>query len=88
MHKPQERTEYFMGNVIFASLNCFKMRTLSRRDDLISLIYVLLFLSEGTLPWMQKRKTKQSDQFYKIGKTKKQLDASQVCNGSSKIKKL
>ena len=34
----------FKGNVLFASKNALKGMTISRRDDVISLVYLLVFL--------------------------------------------
>ena len=39
------------GSPDFASLNCHKKTSLSRRDDLESLAYTLLFILNGELPW-------------------------------------
>jgi hypothetical protein len=36
---------YFKGNLFFSSKNAFTGNTLSRRDDLISVIYLLVFLA-------------------------------------------
>jgi len=41
----------FQGNLAFSSYNAFNEITLSRRDDMISLIYLLLYLSSGKLPF-------------------------------------
>jgi len=37
----------FKGNLAFSSFNAFNEISLSRRDDLISLIYVLIYLTSG-----------------------------------------
>jgi serine/threonine protein kinase len=44
----------FSGNVLFQSPNAFKYRTLSRRDDLISLANILAFYFVGEVPWSNK----------------------------------
>ena len=47
-HVRKERNIEFRGNKAFSSRNAFKQVTLSRRDDLISLCYNLVyFLHEG-----------------------------------------
>jgi hypothetical protein len=40
----------FDGNLLFASENMVNMLTLSRKDDLESLMYIFCFLLNGTLP--------------------------------------
>ena len=41
----------FYGNIIFASPNAIKGKEMSRRDDIISLGYMLIFLFKKNLPW-------------------------------------
>lgn len=42
----------FIGDHTFASLNTYRGQTQSRRDDLESLVFTLLYLSAGSLPWV------------------------------------
>ena len=41
---PNKRETVFKGNIIFASMHLFNMKSPSRRDDLISLSYLLLYM--------------------------------------------
>ena len=50
-HISKERVETFRGNIDFASFNQMKFHTTSRRDDLIQLFYLLVFmLKRGKMP--------------------------------------
>ena len=40
-----------VGTALFASIQAHKGKDLSRRDDIESLIYTLIYLCTGTLPW-------------------------------------
>lgn len=48
-HIPFCETEFFLGNPLFASVNAFKFKEQSRRDDLISLVYILVYFLNGSL---------------------------------------
>lgn len=50
-HIPLTTGQPFVGTATFASVNTHKGIALSRRDDLESLSYVLLYLLRGSLPW-------------------------------------
>lgn len=70
----------FAGNYIFCSSNVLKGVKPSRRDDLESLAYVLVYLRCGRLPWMKLN----SDNLAARSKhyeRKVSLNAAQVCSG-------
>eukprot|EP01026_Neomeris_dumetosa_P063757 TRINITY_DN6054_c0_g5_i3.p1 TRINITY_DN6054_c0_g5~~TRINITY_DN6054_c0_g5_i3.p1 ORF type:complete len:777 (-),score=117.85 TRINITY_DN6054_c0_g5_i3:838-2904(-) len=46
-----QRPDIFRGTVRYASVHTHLGRTASRRNDLESLVYTLLFLTKGRLPW-------------------------------------
>ena len=75
MHKPRVQTKEFKGNLVFASKNAFKGQSLSRRDDLISLGYLLLYLLDGDLNFMMSVNSNDSEpdqqaEFQAIGQMK------------------
>lgn len=51
VHIPERQGKRLIGTPRCASINAHKKMELSRRDDLISLGYVLVFLFKGKLPW-------------------------------------
>ena len=52
-HVKKKRERFFQGNMIFASKNAFNLFTQSRRDDLMSLCYLLIYLVDGDLAFLQ-----------------------------------
>ena len=51
-HIPFKTGLHFVGNLVFASANSHVGHELSRRDDMESLLYVLVYLATGWLPWL------------------------------------
>jgi hypothetical protein len=49
---PNQVEKVFKGNVVFASKNLFNLNTPSRRDDLISLCYLMLYMMDGDIPFI------------------------------------
>ena len=52
-HAPKKKVQIFKGNLVFSSKNMFNMISTSRRDDLISLCYLMLYLVNGDLPYLK-----------------------------------
>lgn len=46
-----KKTSGLIGSSTFASINSHKLLDLSRRDDILSLSYLLVYLYLGNLPW-------------------------------------
>ena len=44
IHVKKSKLDYFNGNMIFSNVNQLKFHTTSRRDDLISVFYMLVYL--------------------------------------------
>lgn len=64
-HIEDARARAMAGTVPYASLRCHLFEAQSRRDDIESLMYVLIFLLRGVLPWsrseLRKRGAKLTD---------------------------
>ena len=52
-HYPERNNDIFKGNLLFCSNNVLSGVQASRRDDIISLMLILIFLAKNTLPWMK-----------------------------------
>lgn len=74
----------FKGNILFASHNAFKFQRLSRRDDLISLAYLTVFLVQGELTWFKGQKTDHPKFFENVSEIKLQMTPKGLCVGKAK----
>ncbi|CDW82767.1 protein kinase-like protein [Stylonychia lemnae] len=69
-HKQMKTNEQFNGNLIFSQ---------SRRDDIISLGYLLLFLFNGQVPWVKKSNVPLKNQYNSIFKFKTKMKPEEIC---------
>lgn len=68
----------FKGSLTFASRNAHNYTKQSRRDDLISLVYLLIFLLDAKrLTWLSI--SRDGTKFERIKKLKIEADADQLC---------
>lgn len=52
MHIKREQTSDFKGNLAMSSIHAMNFETMSRRDDLLSLTYVLVYMCQGQLDFL------------------------------------
>ncbi|CDW78784.1 ck1 family protein kinase [Stylonychia lemnae] len=55
----------FKGNIAFSSTNQMMGRQAKRSDDMISLLYLMIYLSEGRLPWSSQRVSKNQQEAFR-----------------------
>ncbi|CAD8155735.1 unnamed protein product [Paramecium pentaurelia] len=70
----------FLGTSRYASLGAHKGQELSRKDDLESLGYVLIYLLKGSLPW-QVLKLQDEQKIKAVGDMKNTIPLNELCNG-------
>ena len=67
------------GTVRFASANALRGGEQSRRDDLESIAYMIIFFMRGKLPWQGVTGTKKMERYLKIYKMKKNVTPEDLC---------
>ena len=78
-HYPFEQTKKLVGNARYSSINALEGGTQSRRDDLESLEYMLIYLCLGRLPWQGLLSNSKEDKYYRIREVKKKVTPSELC---------
>lgn len=85
-HLPVQNIKIFRGNIMFASPNQLNFRSTSRRDDLISLVYLIVYmLNKGDLinqPIQQQNMTRE-EIFSKSREAKINYKVADLCQGVS-----
>ncbi|CAD8086168.1 unnamed protein product [Paramecium primaurelia] len=69
----------FIGTTRYASIAAHKGFELSRKDDIESLIYVLLYFMKGQLPWQNMQNVSDEERTVKVGEMKMSIDLRELC---------
>lgn len=80
VHIPRRHENWFVGKYCFSSYHSQERTTLSRRDDMESLVYTMVYLSSGTLPW-ENVPFSTPDDLERIGRMKREITATELCSG-------
>lgn len=83
-HIPFKEGGKLVGTARYASVNSHLGYTLSRRDDLISLAYILIYFLKGKLPWQKVNGDNKEEKYDNIRKLKHTLGTSMICQGLPK----
>ena len=67
------------GTVRFASANALRGGEQSRRDDLESIGYMIIYFMRGKLPWQEVKGNKKIERYLKIYKMKKNVSPEDLC---------
>ena len=77
-HIPYREGRLFVGTARFASVNTHLGLEQSRRDDLLSIGYVLIYMIKGGLPWQG---IEGKDKIHKLAEKKIQIPNDVLCSG-------
>jgi casein kinase 1 len=81
VHYEYEEGKSLVGTPRYASIRTHMGVKQSRRDDLESLAYVLVYLHKGRLPWQGMKARKRADRYRKIKKEKLDISPETLCEG-------
>ena len=78
---PLVKKNKLTGTGRYASINALKLNELSRRDDLESLAYTLIYFLKGKLPWQNINAITKEEKYQKILEMKMNISSNELCNG-------
>ena len=81
IHYPMINKKKLTGTARYASINALKGYEQSRRDDLESLGYVIIYLLKGNLPWQGLHAKNKDERYKKILEKKIECSSYDLCFG-------
>ena len=80
-HIPFVKGKKLTGTARYASINALSGFEQSRRDDLESIGYIIMYFIRGSLPWQGLKVNRKEDRYKKICEKKKDTSAKDLCCG-------
>mmetsp|Transcript_16484 Transcript_16484/g.29730 ORF Transcript_16484/g.29730 Transcript_16484/m.29730 type:complete len:373 (+) Transcript_16484:270-1388(+) len=80
-HIPYKENKSLTGTARYASVNSHLGIEQSRRDDLESLVYILVYFFKGILPWQGIKEKNKRVRYIMIGEAKRQASPKVICQG-------
>lgn len=78
-HREMQRGKCFLGTSRFASLRTHQGLSQSRRDDIEQIVYIMIYMYRGRLPWSGLNLKNPEEKETRIGKIKGELSISEIC---------
>ena len=78
-HNPFIKKKKMTGTARYASIHALEAYEQSRRDDLESVGYVLIYFLRGGLPWQKLRIKNKEERYNKILEKKKEISTEELC---------
>ena len=79
-HIPYIEGKKLTGTARYASINALGGCEQSRRDDLESIFYILIYFIKGRLPWQGLKADKKENRYKKIYEIKKNIKIKELCS--------
>ena len=83
-HKPFCNNKKFCGTARYASIAAHTNQEQSRKDDLESIGYILVYLFKAKLPWIGIKNKDKKERYKLIGEKKKEISEEELCKDMPK----
>ena len=80
-HYPMIKKKKLCGTARYASVHALECYEQSRRDDLESVSYVVVYLIKGELPWQGVKGKTKEERYAKILEMKRRMNEDDICSG-------
>lgn len=88
-HKPQKQINCFRGNLLFSSKNLLEFQQPSRRDDMISFFFMMVYLLNKCnfpgIDWLETASYNWKQNFLMVKELKTKNDLISFCKGESAL---